>query len=100
MWKILAQGALGLVILIDHTQAKPLRDLHLYLEHFQDLIRKTGCVVVISKMDASRPPALQEFAEMMQKNHMVCPVVAADVRDREQVLWVLDLLLVQMEARL
>ncbi|MDR2165011.1 MAG: ATP/GTP-binding protein [Zoogloeaceae bacterium] len=100
MWDVLAQGALGLVILIDHTRPEPLRDLSIYLDHFRNLIQKTACVVVLSKMDASRPPALETFTEMMQKKHLVYPVVAADVRDKAQVLWILDLLLVQMEARL
>jgi signal recognition particle receptor subunit beta len=100
MWKVLAQGALGLVILIDHTQSEPLADLATYLKYFRELIQSTACVVVISKMDESRLPALKDFTELMQKHHVVCPVIAADVREREQVLWVLDLLLVQMEARL
>ncbi|MDR3353246.1 MAG: ATP/GTP-binding protein [Zoogloeaceae bacterium] len=100
MWKVLAQGALGLVILIDHTQPDPLANLATYLKYFKELIQGTSCVVVISKMDESRQPALKDFTEMMQKHHMVFPVIAADVRKREQVLWVLDLLLVQMEAKL
>jgi hypothetical protein len=37
---------------------------------------------------------------MMKEIQMVCPVVTADIRDKDQVLWILDLLLVQMEARL
>ncbi|MDR3054038.1 MAG: ATP/GTP-binding protein [Zoogloeaceae bacterium] len=100
MWKILAQGALGLVILIDQTQPEPLRDLDTYLEHFRTLIQETACVVVISKMDKSRLPGLKEFSEVMQTKQLVCPVIAADVRVREQVLDILDLLLVQMEVRL
>jgi signal recognition particle receptor subunit beta len=100
MWKVLAQGALGLVILVDHTRPEPLQDLKIYLENFRTLIQETSCVVVISKMDASRAPALDDFSEMMREIRMVCPVIVADVRERDQVLWILDLLLVQMEARL
>jgi signal recognition particle receptor subunit beta len=100
MWKILAQGALGLVILVDHTRPEPLHDLKIYLENFKTLIQETSCVVVISKMDESHAPTLKDFTEMMQKSKMVCPVIAADVRDKDQVLWILDLLLVQMEARI
>jgi signal recognition particle receptor subunit beta len=100
MWNVLSQGALGLIILIDHTRPDALEDLGLYLAHFGELIRDTACVVAISKMDESRPPSLQDFIERMHENHMVCPVIAADVRDKKQVLWILDLLLVQMEARL
>jgi signal recognition particle receptor subunit beta len=99
MWDVLAKGALGLVILVDHTQPDPLKDLSRYLKHFTRLIKETACVVAISKMDESHPPSLQEFIGLMHKNHMANPVIAADVRDKEQVLWILDLLLAQMEAR-
>jgi signal recognition particle receptor subunit beta len=99
MWKILAQGALGVVILVDHTRPDPLLDLALYLDHFKTLIRETACVVVISKMDESHSPLLEDFAEFMRQKQMICPVIPADVRDRGQVLWILDLLLVQMETR-
>ena len=100
MWKVLANGALGVVILVDHTQPDPLKDLSLYLKHFASLIKETSCVVAISKMDESRPPSLREFIELMHKNHLANPVIAADVRDKKQVLWILDLLLAQMEARI
>jgi signal recognition particle receptor subunit beta len=99
MWKILAQGALGVVILVDHTRPDPLLDLALYLDHFKALIRETACVVVVSKMDEAHSPILEDFAEIMRQRQMVCPVIQADVRDRKQVLWILDLLLVQMETR-
>jgi signal recognition particle receptor subunit beta len=99
MWKILSQGALGLVILIDHSQPDPLEDLSVYLEHFKTLIQETACVVVISKMNEGQPPSLDNFIDVMHKHQLVCPLIAADVRVKEQVLWILDLLLVQMEAR-
>ncbi|GHU26848.1 GTP-binding protein [Betaproteobacteria bacterium] len=99
MWDVLAKGALGLIILVDHTHPDPLKDLNLYLQHFARLIKETACVVAISKMDKSRPPPLQEFIGLLHKNHMANPVIAADVRDKEQVLWILDLLLAQMEVR-
>ncbi|MDR2625702.1 MAG: ATP/GTP-binding protein [Zoogloeaceae bacterium] len=100
MWKILSQGALGLVILVDHSRPDPVQDLLLYLEHFKELIRETACVVVISKMSAERQtPDVKEFTHTMQRLGMVYPVIAADVRDKDQVLWILDLLLVQMETR-
>lgn len=100
MWNVLAQGVLGVVILINHAQPEPLRNMGIYLNHFRSLIQETACVVVISKMNESRQPFLREFSEAMQKEGIVCPVIVADVRIREEVLGILDLLLVQIEARL
>ncbi|MDR1936402.1 MAG: ATP/GTP-binding protein [Candidatus Accumulibacter sp.] len=99
MWKILAQGALGLVILVDHSRPDPLRDLMIYLDNFKTLIQESACVVVICKMDESHPPLLEDFTQAMKQKQMVYPVIPADVRDKEQVLWILELLLVQMETR-
>jgi len=100
MWKILADGALGLVILVDHTRPDPLADLMIYLTNFNKLIRNTACVIGISKMDASKAPSLESFIDLLQQNDVVCPVIPIDVREKKQVLWVLDLLLTQLEARL
>ncbi len=100
MWKILAEGALGLVILIDHSRPDPLADLAVYLGNFKKLIRNTGCVIGISKMDGSKAPTLESFIDVLQQNDLVCPVIPVDVREKQQVLWVLDLLLTQLETRL
>ena len=100
MWKILAEGALGLVILVDHARPDPLADLSIYINNFKHLIKKTGCVVGISKMDGSKAPPLESFIDVLQQSDLVCPVIPVDVREKQQVLWVLDLLLTQLEARL
>ena len=99
MWKILAKGALGLIILVDHTRPDPLQDMMIYLKNFKTLIRETACVVAVTKMEESRSPSLEDIASAMKQKRMMCPVIAADVRDKEQVLWILDLLLLQMETR-
>lgn len=97
MWQILAKGALGLVILIDNSHPDPLAELDIYLDGFDDLIKKTGCVVGIGKTESHPFPDLDAFAEKMQGKGILAPVIAADVRDPKQVLQLLDLLLLQLE---
>ncbi|WP_374416161.1 GTP-binding protein [Ectopseudomonas oleovorans] len=99
MWKILAQGALGLVILIDNSRPDPLQDLRDYLQGFAGLIHDTGCVVGVGRMEQCAQPDLDAHAEVLQGFGLLCPVVATDVREREQVALLLDLLMLQLEAR-
>lgn len=99
MWKILSGGALGLVILIDNSQLDPLADLGRYLKGFAGLIGSTACVVVVGRMESHPSPSLDQFTDYLQAHQVLCPVLAADVREREQVLQVLELLLLQLENK-
>jgi signal recognition particle receptor subunit beta len=98
MWKILSRGALGLVILIDNSRPDPLADLDMYLDGFAGLIGEAACVIGISKTETHPLPDIEAFAQRMQAKGVLCPVLATDVRQKAQVLQLLDLLLVQLES--
>lgn len=98
MWRILARGALGLVILIDNTRPDPLTDLDMYLDNFAELIQRTGCVVAVGRMETHPFPGIDDFAQRMEAKGVLCPVLAANVTDSKQVLHLLELLLIQLEA--
>lgn len=99
MWQILAKGALGLVILIDNSRPQPLEDLSIYLENFASLIGDTACVVGVGRMDSQNHPDLERYAQHLQKHGVICPVIATDVRERAQVVLLLDLLMAQLEVQ-
>lgn len=98
MWEILAKGALGVVILIDHSRPDPLQDLSIYLSNFSELIRTTGCVVGVGRMSADMQSDLDAYADRLREHELLCPVLACDVRERNQVLLLLELLLMQLES--
>lgn len=99
MWKVLSQGALGIIVLVDHASPSAENDLDMYITNFKDLIQKTGCVVGISKVDKRPDISLDVYTEAISKHQIICPVVPVDVRVKDQVLWVLDLLLTQLEMK-
>lgn len=99
MWRILSKGALGLIILIDNRQHDPLADLDTYLEGFASLISETGCVIAVGRMETHPEPNLEQFSARLESRGLMCPVLAADVREKEQVLLLLDLLLMQLETK-
>ncbi len=99
MWQVLAKGALGLVILIDNSRPAPLEDLQIYLTNFAELIRDTACVIGVGRLDTHASPDLDAYADTVMQLGSIIPVVACDVRNREEVLLLLDLLLMQLESK-
>lgn len=99
MWKILAPGSLGLIILIDNRQINPLADLDMYLEGFAQLIKDTACIVAVGRTETHPRPNIEQFATHLASRGVLCPVLPCDVRDNEQVLQLLDLLLLQLETK-
>lgn len=97
MWKILVQGGLGLIILINNTQPDPLADLAQYLDDFADFIQQTDAVIGITCMDANATPGIDDYYEFLQKRGEMYPVFAIDARDKDDVLLLLDALLACLE---
>jgi signal recognition particle receptor subunit beta len=99
MWQALAERAMGLVILVDNSRPDPLADLSIYLENFGELIRETACVIGVGRMQDFPSPDLDSFSDRMHAHGVMCPVLSTDVRDRQDVLTLMDLLFVQLEHR-
>lgn len=100
MWSILAKDALGLVLLIDNSRPDPLADLEVYLEGFAQELKHMPCVVGIGRCDTHPEPGIDAFADRLHAQGLVVPVVPADVRQRDEVLMLIDILLSQAEAGL
>lgn len=98
-WRELADGAMGLVVLVDPARPDPLADLAIYLENFLDLIARSGCVIGVARLPDGTATALDAYVDVAARHGVVCPVVPVDPRDRPQVLGLVDLLLVQLESR-
>ncbi|CAB5700050.1 small GTP-binding protein domain [Delftia tsuruhatensis] len=99
MWSILSRGALGVILLIDNSRPDPLADLDLYVQALSSALRTTACVVAVCRMDRHVQPDLESFARHLQSRGLLCPVVPADVRESAQVVALIELLLLQIEAR-
>jgi len=102
MWRILAQGALGVIVLMDNSQPEPLTTLDMYLRALAPTIaqhtRQAACVVGVGRMEQYPTPGLDAVAAHLQTHGIVCPVVPVDVRQKSQVIDLIELLLLQLEA--
>jgi signal recognition particle receptor subunit beta len=97
MWKIVARGALGVVLLVDNSRPQALSGLGLYLDAFDDLARSAAVVIGVGRLNAGTS-RIADYAELLRERGLRLPVFAVDVRQRDDVLLLLEALLQQIEA--
>ncbi|MBC5767810.1 GTP-binding protein [Ramlibacter albus] len=98
LWKILARNALGLVILADNSRPQPLEDLKVYLEGFAQEIAEVPCVIGVTRCDITQSPTCDDYADTAASMGVLVPVIPVDVRQRDDVLLLIDSLLAQIEV--
>lgn len=99
MWKILAADAFGIVILLDNSRPDPLSDLRLYLNTFKDALDRSACVVGVGRTESIPKPAIDEYIDVLSEFGLVLPVLAVDIRKREDVLVLVECVIALAEAR-
>lgn len=98
MWRILVEQALGLVILIDNSRPDPGADLRVYLDHFADLLPQMNCAIGVGRTLECPLPTLDDFTDLVAERGLAIPTLAVDVRERHDVLRLIDAILAQAEA--
>lgn len=98
MWRILGADALGVLILIDNTRARPLDDLRCYLESFAELTRTGRAVIVVGRLEQCAEPGLDDYIDWLADHGYLLPVLAGDVRRREEVVGAVEVLLHAIEV--
>jgi len=100
MRQILARGALGFVILLDAQRADPAADLRGFLADFTRDDHQLPCVVGVTKTDLvdNTDRLMSRLYAELDALHRAAPCFSCDVRERGQVLALLDALLALIEV--
>lgn len=98
MWQILIRDALGLAILLDNARPQPLDDLATYLDGFAGALKEMPCALGISRCDTHPSPSLDDYARALEARGLVLPIVAVDLRKKDDVIALIETLLMQIEA--
>jgi signal recognition particle receptor subunit beta len=99
MWRILARDALGLVLLLDNSRSNPRADLMEFLDGLGDALDGMACAVGVGRTESHPSPSVEELQDELQRRGRVFPVLPVDVRQRDDVLLLLDTVLAQAEAQ-
>jgi len=97
MWKIVMQGALGMVLLLDNSRDDAVAQMQIYLDAFDQLARSSSIVIGVGRC-AEGFARIHDYTEALQARGLCLPVFAVDVRKRDDVLLLLEALLQQIEA--
>lgn len=98
LWDILAVNALGIIILTDNSQLNPLLDLEKYLIGFSKHLEKVPCVIGVGRLSTHPKPSLDDYSDFLFEKGYLVPTIEVDVRQRSDVLQLIDVLLTQVEA--
>lgn len=98
LWKILAKNALGLIILTDNSRPDPVSDLAVYLDGFAEELSSIPCAIGVGRTDTHPEPSLDAYSALLESKNLIFPLIPVDVRQREDVLLLIDTLLSQIEA--
>ncbi|MGL5251862.1 MAG: GTP-binding protein [Moraxella sp.] len=96
IWPILSQGAMGVIILIDHAAQDPVADLAHYLDIFSK-IYQGNIVVGISQLDKMPERDFAIYRDWLASQQKNLPVFPVDMRQREDVLLLVDTLIAALE---
>lgn len=100
VWQTVARGALGLIVLTDNSRPSPLDDLRLYLEGFASELETLPCVIGVGRTETHPAPGIDDYAQVVADAGYLFPVLTVDVRESEDVVMLVDVLLSQLEADL
>ncbi|MDR2016154.1 MAG: ATP/GTP-binding protein [Burkholderiales bacterium] len=97
MWAMLEQGAMGIVLLADASRPDPFAELEVFLKAFSKLLRTGRAVLGIGRLPKKRG-ALDKYVAKLARRKIKIPVFSVDVRDKKDVLLLLDALFTQIEV--
>lgn len=97
MWPLVCKGAIGTVILIDHTRPERLDDLEFYLNAFQAY--GSNIVVGITHLDQQDDQMLKIYRDWMSIHGCRYPLFAADARQKDDVLLMIESLIASVEIQ-
>jgi signal recognition particle receptor subunit beta len=100
MWEVLAEGAMGLIVLINNTRPNPIGDLQFFLDAFAGLIRRTRVAVGITQTDLAPSPDLDDYHRILSSVYPHAPLFTADAREHAHVSLLLEALLIFLDPRL
>lgn len=100
MWDILAQGTLGVILMVDNSRPDALQDAEHTISTFQKLFngKPNTAVLGVTKSDVRQTPQIDHYRQMLLRRHLLMPAFMIDAREKNDVLILIDALLSQIEV--
>lgn len=98
VWRIVTEGALGAIILVDSSTPKALDELPYYVEYFHKH-NMENIIVGITHTDLPGHLTLSQAFDILKSRNLNFPVFEVDSRKRDDVLLLVETLIASIEAQ-
>jgi signal recognition particle receptor subunit beta len=98
IWPLIADGAMGMIILVDNSLPDPLATLDGYLDSFADIIGSVSAVVAVTRVRDGVGPTLPAYVEHLARRGLDLAVVAMDPRERQDVLYLVNMIVAMIDV--
>ncbi len=95
MWGAISQGAIGTIILVDHTLKSPLEDLNYYLNFFSKY--GDNIAIGITHIDENLDHSTHQYRQWLIDNKLSYPLFFIDARNKSDVLMLIEALITKLE---
>ena len=97
MWGMICKGAIGTVILIDHTIEHPLEVLKQYIDTFKQY--GSNIAIGITHIDEEPNKSTHEYRQWLIDNQVNYPLFFIDARKKADVLMLIETLITTLEVK-
>ena len=98
MWSVICKGAIGTIVLIDHSTENPLKDLEFYVSSFQEFTNNIA--IGITHIDAKPERATSMYREWLDQKAFCYPLFHVDARIDDDVRLLVETLVASIEVNL
>lgn len=100
MWKLLCEGGIGLILLLDHTESDPLKDLDSFLSSFKDFIQQTAVVIGVNRLLNGSTQDLKKYNQKLREFGISAAIFEVDAREHDDVMMLVQALLFSLDPGL
>jgi signal recognition particle receptor subunit beta len=102
MWDILTVGGIGLILLLDNTQADPFQDMRFFLDAFGEFINNTSVAIGVTQMDLCSKPTIADYHDQLNSMGFGVkpPIFAVDAREHKDISILVQALLYSLDPGL
>ena len=96
IWAVICKGAIGTIVMIDHTAENPLIDLEQYVQAFQPF--GNNIVIAITHVDRKPERTLSIYRDWLKARELNYPLFFVDARQQDDVLLLVETLIANVEV--
>ncbi len=97
IWSVICEGAIGVILLLDHNSSNPIAELESYLETFKNY--NDNIAIGITHVDENKESITSTISSLDKSKCTTIPSFFIDAREQEQILMMVESLIASLEVK-